>query len=256
MELNFNTDLTANYRNSSQKIRVLTEDWVGRVIFCPNCGQQDIKHYENNRPVADFYCKFCKEEYELKSKSGNISTKIVDGAYSTMIERLSSFTNPNFFMLSYDLSTYSVKNFMVIPKHFFIPEIIEKRKPLSATAVRAGWVGCNILLNSIPASGKVFLVRNGIVVPYEDVLHNWQKMLFLREEKDVIVKGWLLDVMRCVERLGRANFKLEDIYQFEHELSLLHPDNNHVKDKIRQQLQVLRNKNFLEFVSRGEYRLL
>jgi type II restriction enzyme len=32
-----------------------------------------------------------------------------------------------------------VNNFFVIPKYFFIPEIIEKRKPLSETAKRAGW---------------------------------------------------------------------------------------------------------------------
>ena len=140
MQLTFNQPLADNYTSSSQKIRVLTEDWVGRAIFCPNCGRKYVANYENNRPVADFYCQNCKEEYELKSKSGNIGTKIVDGAYSTMIERLGSTTNPNFFMLSYDLATYSVNNFMVVPKHFFVPEIIEKRKPLAETARRAGWV--------------------------------------------------------------------------------------------------------------------
>ena len=35
----------------------------------------------------------------------------------------------------------------------------------------------------------------------------------------------------------------------------LHPDNRHVRDKIRQQLQVLRDHGYLEFVSRGSYRL-
>ena len=145
---------------------------------------------------------------------------------------------------------------MVVPKHFFVPEIIEKRKPLAETARRAGWVGCNILLNSIPESGKVFFVRNGVVNPHDDVLEKWQKTLFLREEKELTAKGWLLDVMRCVEKIGRKDFTLEDVYNFERELSLLHPENNHVKDKIRQQLQVLRDKNYLEFVSRGKYHLI
>jgi type II restriction enzyme len=256
MLLTFNAELGHSYTSASQKIRVLTEEWVGRTIFCPNCGQKEILEFDNNRPVADFYCQNCKEEYELKSKSGKIGTKIVDGAYSTMITRLSSSTNPNFFMLSYDLSTYAVKNFMVVPKHFFIPEIIEKRKPLAETARRAGWVGCNILLNSIPESGKVFFVRNGVVNSQDDVLEKWQKTLFLREEKELTAKGWLLDVMRCVEKVGRKDFTLEDVYKFECELSLLHPENNHVKDKIRQQLQVLRDKNYLEFVSRGKYHLI
>lgn len=256
MLLTFNTELGDSYTSLSQKIRVLTEDWVGRTIFCPNCGQKEISEFENNRPVADFYCHNCKEEYELKSKKGQIGTRIVDGAYSTMIARLGSSTNPNFFMLSYDLSSYTVINFMVVPKHFFVPEIIEKRKPLAETARRAGWVGCNILLDSIPESGKVFFVRDGIVNQQEEVLEKWQKTLFLRGEKELTAKGWVLDVMRCVEKIGRKDFTLEDIYKYERELSLLHPENSHVKDKIRQQLQVLRDKKYLEFVSRGKYHLI
>lgn len=256
MQLTFNTALAGIYASSSQKIRVLTEDWVGRTIFCPNCGHEDITQYENNRPVADFHCQNCQEEYELKSKNGKIGTRIVDGAYSTMIERLVSRANPNFFMLSYDMVSYSVKNFMVVPKHFFIPEVIEKRKPLSDTAKRAGWIGCNILLNSVPESGKVFFIRDGLISHKEDVLSKWKKTLFLREEQNISAKGWLLDVMRCIERIGRKEFNIEDVYRFEKELTALHPDNKHVKDKIRQQLQVLRDKNYLEFTSRGKYSLI
>lgn len=47
--------------------------------------------------MADFYCPCCGEEFELKSKKSSISTKINDGAYSTMIERIESVNNPNFF---------------------------------------------------------------------------------------------------------------------------------------------------------------
>jgi type II restriction enzyme len=256
MQLLFDTSLADGYTSSSQKARILTEDWVGRSVFCPNCGRQEVSNYENNRPVADFHCLNCLEQYELKSKNGIVGKKIVDGAYSTMIERLGSSTNPNFFMLSYDLATYSVKNFLVVPKHFFIPEIIEKRKPLSMTARRAGWVGCNILLNSIPESGKVYYVRDGQTTATEDVLEKWQKTLFLREEKELSAKGWLLDVMRAVDKIGKSDFTLEDVYAYEGELARLHPENNHVKDKIRQQLQVLRDKNYIDFVSRGKYHLI
>jgi hypothetical protein len=256
MQLTFNTSLASKYTSSSQKIRVLTEDWVSRTAFCPKCGQNKIFRYENNRPVADFYCQNCREEYELKSKKGEIGTKIVDGAYKTMIDRLGSSTNPNFFILSYNLSSYTVRNFLVIPKHFFVPEIIEKRKPLAETARRAGWVGCNILLNSIPEAGKVFIVRNGIIIPQQEVTEKWQRMTFLGDQRELNTKGWLLDVIRCIEKLNKKSFNLGEIYQFERELSILHPDNNHIKDKIRQQLQILRDKNYLEFTSRGHYRLI
>lgn len=256
MQLQFDTTLANHYKSSSQKARILTEDWVGRLVFCPNCGIQKIFHFTNNRPVADFYCKGCKEQYELKSKNGSVGSKIVDGAHSKMIERLGSSTNPSLFILGYDLPTYSVRNFLVVPKHFFTPKTIERRKPLADTARRAGWVGCNILLSNIPESGKVYYIRDGIAVKKEEVLTRWQKTLFLREEKKMSAKGWILDVMRVVEKIGKADFSLEEVYAFENELSSRHPENKHVKDKIRQQLQVLRDKNYLEFVSRGRYRLI
>lgn len=236
-------------------MRVLTEAWVGKSVFCPNCGHIDIDRYENNRPVADFYCKNCREDYELKSKKDNTGSKIVDGAYRTMLERLSSANNPNFFLLNYNVSNLTVINFFVIPKHFFVPEIIEKRKPLAPTARRAGWVGCNILLKSIPQTGKIFFVRNRQVEPKGKVLAEWRKTLFLREEREISAKGWLLDTMRSIEKLGRREFTLDDVYAFESELSKLHPENKHIKDKIRQQLQVLRDKGYLSFITRGMYRL-
>ncbi len=255
MKLTFDQQLAKNYKSASQKMRVLTEQWVDNSIFCPNCGHLDIDKYPNNQPVADFYCLKCQEEYELKSKQSAIGTKVLDGAYRTMLERLTSSNNPNFFLLNYDLSNLSVANFFVIPKHFFVPEIIEKRKPLAPTARRAGWVGCNILLSSIPQTGKIFFVRNRQVEPKEKVLAEWKKTLFLREEKEIKAKGWLLDVMMCVDKLGCKDFSLDEIYAFENELSKKHPDNLHIKDKIRQQLQVLRDKGYLDFVSRGYYRL-
>lgn len=255
MKLTFDIKLAEGYESPSQKVRVLTEAWVDNSIFCPNCGRLDIDKYPNNQPVADFYCSNCREEYELKSKQSSMGTKVLDGAYRTMLERLTSSNNPNFFLLNYDLSNLSVSNFFVIPKHFFVPEIIEKRRPLAPTARRAGWVGCNILLNSIPQTGKIFFVRNRQVEPKEKVLAEWKKTLFLRDEKEVSAKGWLLDIMRSIEKLGKREFTLADVYAFEKELSKLHPENKHIKDKIRQQLQVLRDKGYLEFTSRGNYQL-
>lgn len=255
MLLTFDTSLAVRYASASQKVRVLTEDWVERMIFCPNCGQNHLVNYENNRPVADFCCQNCQEDFELKSKNGKIGKKIVDGAYGKMIERLQSDSNPNFFLLGYT-PDYSVCNFMIIPKQFFTTSIIERRKPLAETARRAGWIGCNILLSSIPDSGKIYLVRDGVVIPRSEVLVKWRKTLFLREENKMSARGWMLDIMWCIERIGRNEFTLDDMYAFEGELAAAHPENNHIKDKIRQQLQILRDKGYIDFVSRGHYRLI
>jgi type II restriction enzyme len=242
------------YHSSSQKIRVITESWVGNEIYCPACGF-GINHYESNKPVADFFCSKCKEEYELKSKKDSVGIKIVDGAYRTMIERLQSDSNPNLFLLNYCLKNYEVMNFLVIPKHFFTPDIIEKRKPLSSSARRAGWIGCNISLQNIPQTGKIFYVKEGNVVPKREILYKWNKTLFLREEKGPLEKGWTLDVMNCVDKIGKKRFGLDEVYAYEGILRQKHPNNRHIKDKIRQQLQYLRDKRYLEFINRGVYRI-
>lgn len=255
MKLSFDSKLAERYTSNSQRARVLTEDWVARSIFCPNCGSVSLDQYENSRPVADFCCKNCNEDYELKSKKSSIGAKVVDGAYRTMIQRLESSNNPNFFILNYDAVNLTVTNFLVIPKHFFVPSIIEKRKPLAVTARRSGWVGCNILLDQIPQTGKIYFVRNKHVEPKEKILMEWKKTLFLRDEINSSAKGWLLDTMQCIEKIGKHEFTLDDMYAYENELRVLHPDNKHVKDKIRQQLQVLRDSGYLEFLARGLYRL-
>lgn len=248
-----NVDLALQYKSNSQKIRVMTEFWTWENIFCPSCGES-ITHYENNKPVADFYCKKCEEDYELKSGTV-LWKKIVDGAYSTMINRLQSDSNPNFFFLNY-ASDFRINNFIVIPKHYFTSDVIEKRKPLSITAKRSWWTGCNILLSPIPESWKIFYIKNWENISRKEVLRSWDKTLFLRDKKSNDSKGWILDIMKCIEMLRKTEFTLQEIYDFEPVLKRKYPNNNFIKDKIRQQLQFLRDKGFLEFVSSGKYRIL
>lgn len=255
MKLLLTSAISDKYKSNTQRARVLTESWVDNEIYCPNCGHVNIDKYPNNQPVADFQCSNCREDYELKSKQNLFGVKIPDGAYRTMIERLMSSRNPNLFLLTYHLLDLEVTNLLVIPKHFFVPKIIEKRKPLAPFARRAGWVGCNILINNIPNAGKVFYIRNRQITPKEKVLEGWKSSLFLREEKEVSAKGWLIDVMRCIDKLDKREFTLDDVYSFQNELSKLHPENRHVKDKIRQQLQKLRDKGYLEFAGRGQYKV-
>ncbi len=59
----------------------------------------------------------------------------------------------------------------------------------------------------------------------------------------------------CLESLGKPEFTLDEVYAFERHLGELYPGNQNVKPKIRQQLQYLRDRGFIEFVSRGSYRV-
>lgn len=253
MNLQMDGRSTEQYVSNAQKIRVITEKWVGANMFCPYCGNQYILHFENNRPVADFFCPNCKEEYELKSKSASITNKVNDGAYSTMIKRISSINNPNFFFMHYNKLNLNVENFVMVPKYFFSTEVIEKRKPLAETARRAGWVGCNILLNQIPDEGRIFIVKNEKEVPLEQVISKVQRTDFMRKYK-MDARGWMLDILNCVNKIEDKEFTLEQMYSFENVLALKHPENHHVKDKIRQQLQVLRDNGIIEFLGHGYYR--
>ncbi len=178
MHLTFDTNLVIKYKSQPQKIRVLTENWVRNEIFCPNCGNV-VSEYKNNKPVGDFYCSNCFEDYELKSKKDSIGRKIVDGSYKTMLERLQSETNPNFFFLNYDLKNYEVINFLVIPKHFFTSEIIIPRK--KGIPNRPHYIMCSIDLIGIPESGKIFYIKNRQKRRKKEILNDWQKTLFLRE---------------------------------------------------------------------------
>lgn len=254
MNLNLDKNLISNYNNSSQKARVFTEAWALQEIYCPNCGEY-LFEYNNNKPVADFYCSRCSEDFELKSKKGRLGKKVSAGAYSKMIERINSSQKPNFFFMSYFLEPLNVNDFFVVPKHFFVSDMIEKRKPLSDTALRAGWIGSNIMFSQIPKAGQIFYVENSKIIPKKDVLDKWQKTIFLKQIKQSESKGWILDIMNCIDSLDKKEFSLQEIYNFEEDLSVIHPENKNIKPKIRQQLQFLRDKEYLEFIGDGIYRL-
>lgn len=253
MNLSLDTESANGYTSTSQRARVLTEGWVLKEVYCPSCGGP-VSNYNNNKPVADFYCTKCIEDFELKSKQGKFGTKVAAGAYSQMIKRISSPERPNFFFMGY-LESLSVNDFFVVPKHFFIDEIIEQRRPLADTARRFGWVGSNILFSKIPKAGQIYYVENGTVISKEDVLKKWQKTVFLKKIRKADAKGWILDIMNCIDALNKKEFSLADVYTFEDDLKKIHPENRNIKPKIRQQLQFLRDKGYLEFTGNGTYRL-
>jgi len=67
------------------------------------------------------------EEYELKSQKTKFGTKVLDGAFRALCERLAASNNPNLMLLNYDRKQLAVTNLFVVPKHFFVREIIQER---------------------------------------------------------------------------------------------------------------------------------
>lgn len=189
----------------------------------------------------------------MKSKTGKLGFKITNGAYFSMIERINSNENPDLFLMSYSAKELSVRDFRIVPKYFFVPDIIEKRNPLSSTAKRAGWVGCNIIIGKIPEQGRIRIINNSQVESIKNITFKMQQANKLKTD-NVAQRGWLLDILNCVNSIEPHEFELWDVYRFENQLAQKHPDNNNIRPKIRQQLQILRDKGVIEFIGNGKYR--
>lgn len=255
MDFRFDLSLISGYTSKSQIVRILTESWVGDNLYCPRCGCPKINHFPNNSAVADFYCPNCRNEFELKSKKGKIGKKIADGEYQTFINRITSNNNPDFFILNYNETELCVENLWVIPKHFFVPAIVEKRNPLSPNARRAGWTGCNIIFSEIPEQGRIGIINNRSFID-KNVVINHMRTASQLHTNSLDARGWLMDVLNCINAIPASTFTLKEMYHFSALLQSKHPDNNHIQPKIRQQLQVLRDKGFIEFLGHGMYRKL
>jgi type II restriction enzyme len=116
---------------------------------------------------------------------------------------------PNLFLLQYHLNPMTVSSVSFIPDFAFTLSAVECRKPLAATARRAGWVGCNILLSRIPSDARIFLVKDSRAVPADvarRAFHKLKPLASLKAEK----RGWTLDVLNVVRSLNKSEFNLAE----------------------------------------------
>jgi type II restriction enzyme len=274
--------LATAFKNGSQKAGKVTEAWGADNFYCPNCSSPKLDWLKPNTKANDYRCPNCGFWYQLKSQKTRIGNSITDGAYGAMMEAIKNDRSPNFFFMQYELATWSVKNLLLVPYFAFPPSAIIKRKPLSPTARRAGWIGCNFALNRIPVEARISIVTEMQIVSEKEVREKFKKVKPLKEIS-VDQRGWTLDVLNIVRRLVESRrrgdealikksigqpeslrlltssptteFTNDEVYAFTRELEKLHPDNRHVRDKIRQQLQVLRDAGLLLHIGSGVWRL-
>ncbi len=255
MKLSMDESKAEDYKSAAQIARVLTENWFDEEMYCPNCTSDDLRKLPDNTKVKDFTCPNCEENYQLKAKSRSFGNKVANSAYEPKVKRIKKGESPNWAFLRYDSDDYSVEDLMIVPGYFMTPDFVEAREPLSDDARRSGWVGSNILLGELPDEARLDIVKDGKVKDRDEVREHWDRFDFM-EEQSLSSKGWTNDVLKCVRDLDEKEFTLEDMYGFEERLKELHPENEHVKAKIRQQLQVLRDEDVVEFVDYdGKYRV-
>jgi len=242
------------YKSASQRARIGTESWGAANFFCPSCDSPKLDVAPGNTAALDYTCPRCTQPFQLKSQSKPFGAKILDSAYSEMKRAIVEDRTPNLYVLHYDLAAWAVRTVILVPHFAFALSAVERRPPLAPTARRAGWVGCNILLNKIPKDARIPIVESGRFRPSFEVRRAYQRLRPLEQLK-AEMRGWTLDVLNVVRSLNKAEFSLPEVYAYTDELAELHPKNSNVQPKIRQQLQILRDLGLLSFLGRGCYRL-
>jgi len=252
MRLELNLNLAEGYKSPSQRARRVTEGWFADNMYCPACPSGHVVQTRDNTRVVDFVCPGCGAEFQLKAKGGPFGRRLRDAAYEPMMERVLDNRSPHFAFLRYDRAEWYVRKLLLVPGHFITPAAIERCKPLTRTARRAGWVGCNILLDAIAPDGRLAAVSECRAVEAAEVRRKWGRFTWLARQK-LEARGWAADVLRCVRTLGDREFALQEMYAFEQELGAAHPNNRNIRAKIRQQLQILRDQGVLKFLGRARY---
>lgn len=250
MNLRLPAHLGEGYTSPSQLARRITEPWGAKNLYCCACTSDRLLPEKANTHVNDFLCPECVERYQLKSHSRKLGHGILGSNYQKMLDAVLGNKTPNFFLLHYQLPEWMARNLLLIPHFAISPSVIIKRKPLSATARRSTWIGYVLNIRLIPGSAKIPLIIEGAESSPSEVREKYAHIARLQTLKPE-QRGWTLDVLRCVESLPSNVFTNDDVYAFETDLAKLYPANRHIKDKIRQQLQVLRDRGLLKPVKPG-----
>lgn len=242
------------FKSSCQVVRKVTETWAEANLYCVACESDRVVPLPPNTQAIDFSCVKCRAPYQLKATRRWNERRVPDAGYEAMMRALRNDSTPNLLLMQYN-DEWMVQNLVLIPSFFFSPAAVQKRNPLGPSARRAGWVGCNILLSEIADDGKIRVVSRGVPEPPQLVRERFRSLRPLADIESR-TRGWALDVLRMIRRLGRKSFSLQDVYSFEDDLSTIYPNNRNIRPKIRQQLQVLRDIGFVAFEGSGRYRML
>src|SRR5881628_141973 len=138
MNLSMPTGLSTGYKSPAQRARVITEGWAASNLFCPNCPAPELAATPGNTQAIDYRCPRCDQPFQLKGKSSAIGAKIVDAAWEAMLRAIREDRTPSLFVLHYEPTAWLVCNVILVPHFVFTASAVEKRKPLAATARRAG----------------------------------------------------------------------------------------------------------------------
>ena len=254
MQLHCDISIADRYSSQAQRSRVLSEAWFRLNAYCLSCESDVLRATAANTKATDFVCPECDQRYELKAFRNRPKRTLVDGAYSALIARILNGSVPTLMMLERN-DEWEIRSLTAVHHLFLTPNVIQERKPLSATARRAGWVGCNIRLDRIAKDAQIEIVGSRGPNEPRMVREAFQRFGELKNIKPVM-RGWTTLTLQVIRGLEREAFTLNDLYKKEEQFLLAYPGNRNIRPKIRQQLQALRDLGYLAFLGDGTYQIL
>lgn len=113
-------------------------------------------------------------------------------------------------------------------------------------------------------------ISSDIIEKIETMLENSPKQNIYDDENEIdeiykiqedeiyttLPKGWTQEVYQVINQFEKPQFDTQDIYQYTSFFQNRYPNNHHIEDKIRQQLQILRDLGLLKFLGNGNYKKL
>ncbi|MGB9148133.1 MAG: DpnI domain-containing protein [Acidobacteriaceae bacterium] len=241
------------YKSPLQRARVISEHWFQENSYCLACDSERLSRAAANTMAMDFSCDSCGHRYELKTFTRRPPKSLVDGAYAALMSRIRSGSAPTLCLLERNES-WCIRSLTAIHSSFLTSWVIEQRPPLPPHARRAGWIGCKIRLDRIPPDGEIAVIDGGISLAKSEVRRSFKRFLPLAT-LSADQRGWTTLTLAIVRSLAKSRFCLSDLYAREEQFAAIYPGNRHVRAKIRQQLQVLRDIGVVVFEGGGAYRL-
>ncbi len=138
----------ARYTSNSQVARVAIETWAARNVLCWRCNGALIPAPPNTH-LLDAICANGEHEVQIKAFAGIAGDRIAGAAFEPIRKRLDDGALPDYLLVSYDRPREVVVLAEYVDGEAIVRERVVGRRPLAATARRAGWVGAVIDLQDL-----------------------------------------------------------------------------------------------------------
>jgi len=150
-----------NWKKEGNIVGEAGEYFAIEELICQRCNSDNWIKCRTNQPSYDQICGDCGKKYQIKTRKATKhqyenfilknEIKISGAAYSKTIENLSE--DIDYYIILYELNQegtskeYNILNIIHVYGEDIDEFNIKPRKPLSSTARRAGWQGCDLVFN-------------------------------------------------------------------------------------------------------------